>query len=328
MTDNKPLVSIIMPVYNSEKYLADAIESVFSSDYDNIELLLLDDKSSDSSVDISRRYEKDNPRIRVFELEHHGVSTARNHGISESTGQYVLFVDSDDLIHPHLISKLVEGAVSNNADIVMEPYKKFFGKVPYIENDEEVDYSVFDSNETIMKSFISRVEQLGRIGGVMVRKSLAEDGFDTRFYRGEDTLFVYKHFDSASAVVILEKPWYYYRMHSANAINNVNFESLENSVECYQVIADSERTKGNDVQACFWERRIAEVLHDKYIYAGVHKDIELRNKIETAIAGKWHHYLKRISFKRRVRWWFMMHFFKVFYFIRSIKRKVMKNKYD
>ncbi|WP_330163424.1 glycosyltransferase family 2 protein, partial [Streptococcus pneumoniae] len=89
-------MSIVVPVYNVEKYLKKSIESVLNRTYQNIEILLVDDGSTDSSGKICESFSKVDPRIRVFHKENGGLSDARNFGIEQMKGQYVAFIDSDD----------------------------------------------------------------------------------------------------------------------------------------------------------------------------------------------------------------------------------------
>ena len=95
---NKDLISIIIPVYNVEKYLEECIESVINQTYRNLEIILVDDGSTDKCLETCKEYEKRDNRIKVIHQENAGVSVARNVGIDFSTGQYIGFVDSDDFI--------------------------------------------------------------------------------------------------------------------------------------------------------------------------------------------------------------------------------------
>ena len=92
------MISVIIPVYNTEKYLGRCINSVLSSTYKNFEILLIDDGSNDRSLEICRNYGNRDCRIRVFTQENQGASAARNRGIEESCGEWIVFVDSDDVI--------------------------------------------------------------------------------------------------------------------------------------------------------------------------------------------------------------------------------------
>ena len=113
------LISVIIPVYKVERYLPRCIDSILSQTYKNIELLLIDDGSPDSSGDICDEYAEKDPRVRMFHKENGGVSSARNLGLDEAKGDYIGFVDSDDYIAPGMYEKLVELIEDNNADIAV-----------------------------------------------------------------------------------------------------------------------------------------------------------------------------------------------------------------
>jgi len=92
----RPLVSVIVPIYNSEKYVHECVDSVIRQTYDNIEILLIDDGSTDNSGKICDEYAASDSRIRVFHQSNHGLSYSRNVGLHENRGDYVAFIDSDD----------------------------------------------------------------------------------------------------------------------------------------------------------------------------------------------------------------------------------------
>ncbi len=103
-----PFISIIVPVYNSETYLSFCIESILSQSFKDFELLLVDNNSSDKSLDICKRYSERNSRIKVFSQKKPGVSAARNLGLDNACGEYVMFVDSDDFVKENYISCFVD----------------------------------------------------------------------------------------------------------------------------------------------------------------------------------------------------------------------------
>lgn len=117
MDNNRPLISVIVPVYNSEKYLKNCIDSVFSQTYQNWELVLVDDGSSDASGEICDYYSRSDKRVKVIHQNNAGVSAARNTGIETACGQYIMFIDSDDSITEDCIEILYTYLTNNQADI-------------------------------------------------------------------------------------------------------------------------------------------------------------------------------------------------------------------
>ena len=117
------LVSVIVPVYNSEKYLRRCIESIINQSYKNIEIILINDGSTDNSGEICNANALSDNRIRVIHTRNNGPAAARNIGIKSSKGSFLFFVDSDDLIESHAINLLIENYCRTKADIVMGDYK-------------------------------------------------------------------------------------------------------------------------------------------------------------------------------------------------------------
>lgn len=111
-------ISIIVPVYNAARYLPQTIESLLCQTYKNIELILVDDGSTDDSLAICKRYESDS-RVVVIHQENGGVSCARNTGIANSIGEYIGFVDADDVVHPRMFEYLHNAIISTGSDISM-----------------------------------------------------------------------------------------------------------------------------------------------------------------------------------------------------------------
>ena len=115
----KPLVSIVIPVYNAAPHLAACIESVRKQTYENIEILLVNDGSKDVSLPICRMYGDIDPRIQVMDQENSGVSATRNTAIDRARGEYLQFVDADDRVAMEATQLLVERAQRTQADLVI-----------------------------------------------------------------------------------------------------------------------------------------------------------------------------------------------------------------
>lgn len=115
-----PIISIIVPIYNAEKYLSDCLESIICQTYTNLEIILVDDASTDSSPEICREYEKKDERIRlIVKPQNGGVSQARNDGMKQASGTYINFFDSDDWMAPEMIEKLYHAIEKKGADMSM-----------------------------------------------------------------------------------------------------------------------------------------------------------------------------------------------------------------
>lgn len=118
------LISIIIPIYNVEKYIHRCVDSVINQTYQNLEIILVDDGSPDNCGKICDEYATKDTRIKVIHKENGGLSDARNYGIESATGEWLFFLDSDDWIYPQTIEKLYDAAIKNNVSVSLCTYFK------------------------------------------------------------------------------------------------------------------------------------------------------------------------------------------------------------
>lgn len=170
-------VSIIMPIYNSEKYIKDAVLSVLNQTYKNFELILVDDGSTDSSLEIIKQLEIQDKRIKAYYKENGGVSSARNYGLKKSTGTYVAFIDNDDEYLPNLLEENIRLIEKYQADMI-----KFQKIKLYIE--EETNYCLPENKhknievyekEEIWKNFDKINKFGGTIWNILYKKKFLEE---------------------------------------------------------------------------------------------------------------------------------------------------------
>ena len=168
------LVSIIVPVYNVEKYLERCIESLLNQTYKNIEILLIDDGSTDCSGAICDKYSK---QARVFHQANRGVSAARNIGLKYMQGDFVCFVDPDDYISPYLIEKAMDSAIKHNADIVIFDYSCIKdGKVIKEHNIRFIEGLNFYEDDAFTLEFFQYAQSLRTIPTCLYNYIINENG--------------------------------------------------------------------------------------------------------------------------------------------------------
>ncbi len=117
-----PLISVIIPVYNVERYLARCLDSVIQNTYQNLEIICVNDGSRDNSAEILQQYAQKDPRIIVITKENGGLSSARNAGLKQMTGEFVTFVDSDDFVHPQYFEMFMQVHMKTGADLVISDF--------------------------------------------------------------------------------------------------------------------------------------------------------------------------------------------------------------
>lgn len=228
-------VSIIVPVYNAEMYLEECIESIINQTYSNIEIILIDDGSRDKSGLICDAFsKKSNRTIKVFHIKNNGVSNARNVGIENTTGDYILFVDSDDYIDKEMVSSMVE-KMTNEIDLVAVGYYYLY-KQKKILGMKEKEQKI-SSEEMRRKIFLE-----DSINGYTPNKLFKSEiiiknniRFNTGIKICEDTLFCLQYSLYVRNAYILSKPFYYYRMRKTSCTNYKNEKDLS-LFEAYTVM--------------------------------------------------------------------------------------------
>ena len=129
MINNSSKISIIIPVYNVKEYIKEAIESVINQTYKNIEIIIINDGANDGSEKICDEYSKIDSRIKLINQKNMGLSTARNKGLECITGEYIAFLDPDDVYHPEMIEKAYKAITQKNVDCVICNFISFFALI-------------------------------------------------------------------------------------------------------------------------------------------------------------------------------------------------------
>ncbi|ASS63672.1 Putative glycosyltransferase EpsH [Bacillus velezensis] len=213
----KPKMSVIIPVYNGEKYLCDCIDSVIGQTLKNIEVLVVDDGSTDATRNILRYYSTIDERVKPIYQANQGPGTARNTALKQARGEYVAFIDSDDWIEPEAYAIMYEAARENNADIVFtdmrwdyEDETKSYTKSYSAKANEPIGRA--EIKATILTDFLYN----GSYGGVgkVIRRSVLDTHnitFPDGKYLGEDWLFNMDAFTYCRTAYYIDKPLYHYR---------------------------------------------------------------------------------------------------------------------
>lgn len=210
-------VSIIVPIYNVEKYLERCIKSILSQTYTNIEVLLVNDGSKDQSEAICTKYESIDSRINYYKKVNGGLSSARNYGIERATGNYYLFIDSDDYIDKTMVETLIKAARQYNADIVeCNYYEVINGKVHIFKHSKNKVYS--------SKEAISSLIYNDGITPTAWNKLYSNRVFSTlRYSEGiyhEDEEIIIKLLSKANKIVEIGQPLYFYIKRDGSIINS------------------------------------------------------------------------------------------------------------
>ena len=223
----RKLVSIIVPVYNVEKYLDTCVSSIVKQSYVNIEIILVDDGSTDSSSILCDTWKKKDNRIIVIHKSNGGQSEARNVGLLNASGEFVIFIDSDDYISSDHVEELVTAITNTKSDIVCARAQAFFdNKSSRVEKKEKRNSSSFDGNMAIKKMLYEQGVSSSLWVKIYKRALFESIGFPVgRIY--EDLFTVYKLFYRCKKVTIIDKTIYYYRIRIDSTIGK--FDSRKNN---------------------------------------------------------------------------------------------------
>ncbi len=231
------LISVIVPVYNVEKYLRKAVQSIQNQTYKHLEIMLINDGSTDSSGDICDELANSDSRIVVIHKKNGGVSTARNEAQKLAKGNYVIYVDSDDYIHEEMIQSLYEQLIAENADVsscsVMNVYQN--SQTPQC-SDENL-YFVYNQEEFLREYLIGQRVQ-GTLGNKLIRKKITDQ---LEFPVGkiyEDAYYHLQLVQVAKKYVVHTKPYYYYYHRNQSLTTNPYHERDLVYLDVYQKFYD------------------------------------------------------------------------------------------
>jgi len=210
-----PTITVIIPVYNVAEYLSDCIDSILSSTYKDIEVILIDDGSTDISGEICNSYEKKDHRIRVFHKKNEGVSSARNIGLEYASGKYVNFVDADDFVHPQMLEILLDIIQKSQCDVAICDYSctnNRYHATFFDMYEDNLSYSVLYPEQALCGLFGSfnsdTIYQLS-YNKLYKRKIMDSISFDD-YKKSEDTLFNCRVFSKINGMAVVHAPLYYW----------------------------------------------------------------------------------------------------------------------
>lgn len=214
-------VSVIVPVYNVEKYIDKCVRSLIGQNYSNIEIILVDDGSFDKSGIIIDRLQSTDSRVIVIHQKNNGVSSARNAGLEAATGEYVTFVDGDDWVDTNYITYFVNLLETSRCDIAMN-INNFTEKA----NKSSDDYFVVSAEKAIEWIYLGDI--FVAVWNKMYRKKLLDDNkiyFNKEIWYGEGMLFNIECLQYTESVVVGEKSVYHQTFNPNSAMRKFNLES-------------------------------------------------------------------------------------------------------
>lgn len=248
-------ISVVIPVFNGEAFLEECLSSVMSQSFRDFEAIVVNDGSSDSSLEIAKEFATRDLRFKLITTPNRGVSAARNAGVDVASGDFITFLDADDCLFPDALATLLGVARRHEADVVVSPVVKNEAfELPPAKplRVEEYDYP------QAMRQALYQRRQMNSPGGVLVRRGLLT-GVQPVFREGiryEDLDAFYRYFQGAETIAYLHQPVYFYRDNSESFTNRWSEGRLD-VLDVTDRIVDFFREKYPDVVPAALDRRFS-----------------------------------------------------------------------
>ncbi len=222
------LVSVIVPIYNVEAYLEKCITSIINQTYTNIEIILINDGSTDTSLKICQEYQKLDNRIIILNKNNEGLSAARNDGIAKSKGKYICFIDGDDYISPNYIEKLYNDLTKHKADISVCNfyYENYQGSLT---KKKECQNQIYTSTEALKDIFLIQKNLEIMVWNKLYKKELFTKNNITfpKSMIHEDNFVTYKLFAKSKRISLINDKLYYYVQRNNSITNTYSKKRLD-----------------------------------------------------------------------------------------------------
>lgn len=259
MRKQQKKVSIIIPAYNTEEYLEESLKSVVQQTYTNLEIIIVNDGSTDKTLSIISEFSKKDKRIKIINQENKGVSIARNNGFNASSGDYILFIDSDDIMGKNMIELMVDNLEKNNADISICGYERISINGTKEKSIKIKEKKLYNTDEAIVAFFnnnfgISMWDKL--IRREIANKISFEDGKKIN----EDKYYLFNAIINSNKIVFDNKGLYKY-MEREKSVTRKKFGK-------------------NNLDIIYFSRRIKKIIIDKYPQ---YKHLAIKNEINDLI---------------------------------------------
>lgn len=220
------LVSVVIPIYNAEKFLEKCVNSVLNQSYKNIEVILVDDGSKDSSLEICNSFQNLDHRIKVISKQNSGVGDTRNKGIEESNGYYLMFVDSDDFLPLNAIHELVCAIYKRRVDLICGKWSEITVRGINVNNYEDKDVYVDEQNEIL--KYLDIPEVNGPVAKLFVSSIIKKNNifFPIDMKIGEDAVFCYTYISNCKKVGLLNSVVYYYNRLNGDSVTHSYYDKF------------------------------------------------------------------------------------------------------
>lgn len=275
-----PEISVIIPIYNAAKYLSECLTSNVGQTFQHLEIICINDGSTDDSLEILKDFQKKDSRIIIVDQKNQGVSAARNAGLKVAMGKYIGFVDSDDTISPEFFQTLYELVEQNQCDVVLS---KSLSSETILQNNHK--YNKQEINSEILPLYFKE-DGYNAIWNKLYSASVIKNNniiFPVGKTHGEDAVFNIHYLLHAESLFVVDYAGYYYRENHGSATRNVKrFDYLQQAVETF--LEDWSFLVGDiippiEMHGLKKERFVNTIISQIYIYANPENGISLKNRL-------------------------------------------------
>lgn len=256
-------VSLIIPIYNAEKYLHQCLNSAIQQTYQNMEFICVNDGSTDSSGQILSAFAKKDSRIKMIHKENQGESYARNTGLLACTGEYIGFLDCDDWIEPNMYWDLVQAMEKNKTDLVASSWiKEYENKHEIMKNKEEVSNFIFGREELLLYVYNRDAYQgFAYIWDKLFRREVLYDEngrfflFDESLQLGADVIYLAQVCLNTKKACYIDSAYYHYRQRKDSGSHAIDLRRRLDWVKSYQKVIDLFEKKNIDNKILIFAKR-------------------------------------------------------------------------
>lgn len=287
--DKWPLISVIIPIYGVEKYIAECLESVIAQTYKNLEIIIINDGTKDASADIAKEYAKKDARIKVYDFENGGLSVARNRGLKLAKGEYIAFLDSDDSIEVDTYRYCIECMQKNDLDMVKYGLREFC-----VESNEEKNYvyenKIYSKPNIADKYFTNFLNVV--VWNAVYSRNLALSVEYPANVVNEDNYASGMYFALSNKMMTIDKVFHNYRVNFTGISKGMVKRPLDKCIATRKLCVDIEKIGDIIIEKYYW-RYSCELYHfirgwnnlykvksiDKELYVFAMRYLDLRRKV-------------------------------------------------
>lgn len=276
--NDSPKISVVIPAYNTANWIQPCLDSILNQSYGHLEVIVIDDGSTDATFDIVKEYSLADSRIRVFQQVNKGVAAARAMGLSQATGEYVGFVDSDDVLHTSMYEQLMHIALTTRADIVCCEMSSFDKTVDTCCENIHINVYTISSGEALQHLLFTGVVDSTMCAKLYKRNLISPKSFCEGVTNNEDLFSNFVIIQEATIIAISNFVGYYYRNRQGSASRG---GVPENSVIHMKLLVrerifKAATRKNLRLASISYASTIFSFLH-KFVYAGSIESAEIAN---------------------------------------------------